>query len=260
MVKEINDKLPTNYNELPAELADLTEQDSGKGVSFRAEDQLIPLIYVLQSNSPIVDKRSDAHVNGAEPGHFWLRNSVHPIQDGIEGFMAIPCGMRQVWIEWLPNRGGFVARHDNKPADTETRIIKGDDGRERQALLRANGNLIQDTREFFLLVEGMPFVLPCSGTKHSFAKQWQTMFHQFKHPKTRQVMPSFARKYRLYTVPQQNTLGKWFGIKFEDKGFVTAEEYTAARALNDALEAGIKHAEAPMAEHAATSGDGDIPF
>jgi len=202
--------------ELPAELMDVTEQDAGRGVSFKQEDQLIPLIYVLQTNSPIVDERGTSYIEGAKPGHFWLRNAIQPIADGEDGITVVPCGMQRTWIEWLPNRQGFVTRHMAVPEDLETRVMRGDDGRERNVTVRGgNGNILQDTREFYLLVEAgdswQPYVFPCAGTKHSFAKQWQSRYHQFRHPRTKQVLPSFSRKYLLTTVPnpmhRENGLG-----------------------------------------------------
>lgn len=257
--------LQTRLDSLPAELLDLAQEDAGRGVSFKQEDQLIPLIYVLQSNSPVVEKRNNPnYIEGAEPGHFWLRNSIHPIVNGETGIEVIPCGMQRTWIEWLPKRQGFVQRHPDPPADMETRTVRDDEGRERQVLGRPNGNVLQDTREFYLLVGDQPYVLPCSGTKHSFARQWQSMYHQFRHPKTGDVMPSYARKYRLTTVPASNALGKWYGIRFSDLGSVTVPEFKAGRALNDAIEKGTKQAEAPMAEHVngggTPAGDDDIPF
>src|SRR5215472_9731621 len=130
--------------QVPAELLDVTEQDAGLGVSFKQEDQLLPLIYVLQSNSPAVEKRGEAYIQGAEPGHFWMRNSLTPVRDGVAGIEVIPCEMQRTWIEWLPNRQGFVARHAEAPADMETRMVRGDDGRERPQLIRkGNGNVIQ---------------------------------------------------------------------------------------------------------------------
>lgn len=246
---------------VPDELLDITEQDAGMGVSFKAEDQLLPLIYVLQTNSPIVDKRGDVFIEGAEPGHFWLRNSLQPIRDGIQGISAIPCEMNRTWIEWMPNRGGFVARHEKPPQDMITQMVRGDDGREKPVLVRdGTGNIIQDTREFYILVDGSwPYVLPCTGTKHTFARQWETMFHQFKHPKTNKVMPAFSRRYKLTTVPQSNALGKWFGLKFEDQGFVSKAEYDGAREFSLAVKKGEKKAEAPIDGSESTSSD-DIPF
>jgi hypothetical protein len=137
-------------------------------------------------------------------------------------------------------------------------MIRGDDGKEREVTVReGNGNIIQDTREFFILTETNPYVLPCSGTKHSFARQWQTMFHQFKNPKTGGVLPAFARKYRLTTVPMSNAQGKWFGLKFQDLGFTDKEEYLAAASFYESVMAGEKRAEAPMANHTNSE---DPPF
>jgi hypothetical protein len=241
------------------ELLDVSEQDEGLGVSFKPEDQLLPLIYVLQTNSPSVNKRGDAYIQGAEPGHFWLRNSLNPIRDGAEGIAVIPCEMVRTWIEWLPNRGGFVARHDIPPQDMVTKLVRGDDGRERSVLQRESGNILQDTREFYVIEHGFPYVLPCTGTKHTFARSWQSMFHQFRHPKTGKIMSAFTRKYRLTTVPMSNAVGEWFGLKFQDMGEVTISEYNEAKAFYYAVKKGEKKAEAPVegAEH--TEG-GEIPF
>jgi hypothetical protein len=254
------DQLPqTQQTQLPAEqdeYLELTGQYAERGVSFKQEDQLLPLIYVLQALSPQVEKRGDAYIEGAEAGDFWLRNSLDPIRKGEEGISAIPVEMFRTWIEWLPNRGGFVARHNEPPADMVAKVIRGDDGREREVMARANGNLIVDTREFYIMVDGDPYVLPCSSTKHTFARSWQTMFHRFKHPKTGKIMPAFAHKYRLSTVPTSNALGKWFGLKFEDAGSSTLEELRTCIAFSNAVIKGERKAEAPI--------DGgvkdDIPF
>jgi hypothetical protein len=252
--------LQTTNPQLPAEndeYLELTGQYAERGVSFKSEDQLLPLIYVLQNMSPQVDKRGSNYIEGAEPGDFWLRNDLKPIRNGEEGIEAIPVEMFRTWIEWLPNRGGFVARHDAPPTDMVAKIIRGDDGRERQVTARGNGNLIVDTREFYIMVNNDPYVLPCSSTKHTFARQWQTMFHRFKHPKTGKVMPAFARKYHLTTIPASNALGKWFGLKFEDMGEASLNEIKAAIAFSNAVIKGERKAEAPL------DGGGkedDIPF
>jgi hypothetical protein len=238
------------------EYLELTAKHAEEGVSFKAEDQLLPLIYALQSMSPQVQKRGDNYIEGAEAGDFWLRNALNPIRKGEEGIIAIPVTMIRTWIEWLPNRGGFVARHDEPPADMVAKIIRGDDGRERQVTARGNGNLIVDTREFYIMVDGDPYVLPCSSTKHTFARQWQTMFHRFKHPKTGKIMPAFAHRYRLSTVPASNALGKWFGLKFEDAGESSITELKAAIAFSEAVTKGERKAEAPIDG----GKDDDIPF
>jgi hypothetical protein len=258
-VQTVNAQVPVS--QVSQEMLDAMERDAGQGVSFKQEDQLLPLIYVLQNNSPVTDKRGDNYVEGAEGGHFWLRNSLTPIRDGVLGIEVIPCEMIRTWIEWLPNRQGFVARHDEPPVDMEEKVQRDESGREKTVLVRrGNGNIIQDTREFFLMCEGQPYDLPCTGTKHTFARQWQTFFHQFKHPKTNVELPAFARKYKLTTVPMSNAIGKWFGLKFQDLGLVDYEtEYKPAKTFYDAIKRGEKKAEAPMAAAGGTKED-DIPF
>lgn len=252
-LKTVDPQLPAEQDEYLA----LTEQYAERGVSFKSEDQLLPLIYVLQNMSPQVDKRGTDYIEGAEPGDFWLRNSLDPIRNGEQGIEAIPVDMFRTWIEWLPNRGGFVARHDTPPADMVAKTIRGDDGRERNVMMRGNGNIIIDTREFYIMVGGDPYVLPCSSTKHTFARQWQTMFHRFKHPKTGKIMPTFARKYLLTTIPASNALGKWFGLKFGDLGASSLDEIRASIAFSDAVTKGERKAEAPID---GSGKDDDIPF
>lgn len=242
-------ELQTTNAQVPAEQNEylvLTEQYAERGVSFKAEDQLTPLIYVLQALSPQVERRGDNYIEGAEAGDFWLRNALDPIRNGEEGIIAIPVEMFRTWIEWMPNRGGFVARHDMPPADMVSKSIRRDDGSEMNVMVRANGNFVVDTREFYILVDGDPYVLPCSSTKHTFARQWQTMFHRFKHPWTGKVMPAFAHRYRLKTVPTSNTKGKWFGLTFEDAGESTVNEIKLGIAFSNAIAKGERKAEAPL--------------
>jgi hypothetical protein len=235
------------HQPLPAALTDHLARDAGKGVSDKAEDQLIPIVYVLQTNSPACDKRAPTYIDGAEPGGFWLKGAIEPVRDGVAGIVVIPCAMTRTWMEWLPGRQGFAARHDKPPADLESGTGEGG----RQALTRPNGNVIQDTREFYLLVDGQPYLLPCYATKHTFARGWQTHFRQFKHPKTGGVLPSFARKYRVTTVPTMNAMGRWFGLKFTDLNeWVSADEYQAAKALNAIVEQGRQRIEMPIADDA----------
>ena len=244
---------------VPDDMLEVTAQDAGLGVSFDPADQLLPLIYVLQGLSPQVNKRGEGYVEGAEPGHFWLRGAILPIRSGVDGIRAIPCGMKRCWIEWLPDRQGFVGRHDDAPKGMEPRKVRGDDGAERSVLMLGD-NLIQDTREFYIMVEGHPYVLPCSSTKHKFAREWTSYFHQMIHPETGQVMPSASQLYNLTTIPQSNAKGDWFGLKFQFLGFVPRPVYDHAKAFWNAVKRGERRAEAPIAGAEGEERTGDIPF
>ena len=217
---------------IPDDMLEITAQDAGLGVSTDPDDQILPLITVLQTNSPITDKRSTDYIAGAEAGAFWFRGDLIPIRDGVIGFDAIPCGMLTVWNEWGPTRGsGLFGRHPKQPDDVELRANQ-EDGGKRPQLIRRNGNVVQQAREFYLLVDGKPYCLPFHGTGHTTAKRWQAYMAQLRHPKTNGVLPSYTHRYLLTTTSQNNALGRWFGVKFEDRGAVSLPEFQAARALH----------------------------
>jgi hypothetical protein len=220
---------------LPANLADLAAADAGRGISTDPADQSLPLVYILQTGSDPCERRGAGYIDGAEPGHFLLRGAANPIRSGIDGITAINCGIRRSWLEWLPSRGGFAARHDKRPGDAELHA----DGPKRRLVRSSNDNEIEETREVFLLIEGRPYLLSCPSTRNQFAREWNTYCGQFMHPTTGRPLPSYAREYRLTTVPTSNTLGSWFKPKFTDLGWVgDVGTYIAARALNAIVESG----------------------
>jgi hypothetical protein len=234
--------------EIPAELLEHVDRDSGKGVSFALEDQLTPLVCILQAGSPQVDKRGVEYIDTAEPGDFWFRTSVFPICPGQTGFTAIICGMQRVQMEYQPNRGGFAGRHFPMLPESaiEYRLVDTDGKPKRVAIRRDTGNTLVDTRELYLLVDNKPYVFGCHGTLHTFVKRLETYFIQLVHPRTGKVLPAFHRKYQITSQPAQNTLGNWFTAVFTDlRTAVTSQEYERARRFNQDIEAGRVRGEAP---------------
>jgi hypothetical protein len=244
---------------LPAELSDQTALDAGKGVSQDWGDRTIPLLGILQTNSPVCDKRGPEYIEGAEPGHIWMRGALEPIRDGVIGIVVIPCDMLNSWIEWAPNRGGFVARHDHQPSDAVANVAVTESGHNRRVLVRPSGTEVEHNREFFVLCEGAYYLLPLKSTGHKFAREWQTHFNLFRHPKTGAVLPSFSRKYRLTTKPRTNAMGRWFVFQFADEGFVSLPEYQAAKELNEIVEQGRYRIDRSAEDDVHNVGDHEAP-
>src|SRR5262249_15476058 len=210
--------------------------DIGRGVSEQSADYALLQFQVAQTMSPVVDRNDAAYIDGCEPGDLVVRNSVHPVYKSNEGVTAIHCGQINAYSEFLQGRQGFVTRHLERPDDLEVRPAPK--GSKRPVLVRRDsGNLVVETREVYLFVAGNPCVLFCSGSKHQFARQWMAWMAQFKAPDGR-PLPSFARRYRLFTAPTKNVLGKWFMLKFEDLGWTPLDQYQAARAFNKLVEGG----------------------
>jgi hypothetical protein len=236
--------------QLPTDWLDQATRFSGRGVSMKAEDQLIPRIYLLQTNSPQVDKRGSKYVQDAEPGDFYLRTALQPIRSGLTGIEVQPCEMRRLWVEFLPNRQGFVTEHDRPPDDLESRINHDENGIEKIMQVRkSNNNIIQDTRQFYLLIEGQAYALGCTSTGHTFAREWVTHQHQLRLPNG-DLLPAFAHKYLLTSTPASNAKGKWFGLKFADLGLAGLADLEAGNRLFEAVTRGAVRGEASGLEAA----------
>jgi hypothetical protein len=213
--------------DLLAEMA----QDSGLGVSTDSNDLLIPRLRVIQKTSVAVDPQRPEYLPGARAGDFLL--GISDLRSGSEGLEVIPAGMKRYYIEMGPDRI-FVGRHDNLPTDAKP----ARDG-NKPIHRRANGNLLEDVREFALHCEDKDYLLSCRGTAHTFARRLQTDLHSRRHPNTNRVLPSFASKYKLTAGPTRNTQGSWFELRAEFIGMVTdADEYAAAKMLNKIVTSG----------------------
>jgi hypothetical protein len=221
---------------LPAELLTEMADDAGLGVSADADDLVIPRLKVIQKTSVAIDPQRFEYLNGARPGDFLL--GISELRNGSDGLEVVPAAMSRYWVEVAPDRT-FIGRHATLPADAAP-IRDGN----RPVHRRANGNVLEDIREFALLVEGANFLLACRGTAHRFARNWQTLFHSQRHPTTGKVLPSFASKYRLTAIPAQNQQGNWYGLRAELIGRVTdPAEYAAAKALNQLVSSGAYEAD-----------------
>jgi hypothetical protein len=225
---------------LPDYLRKSIEQDAGLGVSNEFADSLWPLIGILQTNSPQVDARGPDYIANATAGMFWLRdtNTVHDHLDVV--FVA----MQDSFIEWQPARGGFVARHATLPDDAEP--IRDSNSR-RPILVRTNKNLIESSRDIFLLHNGTLRMMPCTSTKNTFARRWNTHLTQQRDPQTGAVLAAFAKKYQLRTVTRRNSLGTWSDPTFTEIGWASKSEYDQAKAFCLSITRGDQLAKLPGA-------------
>lgn len=194
------------------ELMKMMAGDSGKGVSTAMEDNVVPLVYILQALSPQVQKKKEEYIDGAEAGMIWFRGTKDVVA-GEEGIPVVPCHFSKSWIEWMPNRGGFVARHEERPADA---VHTADpENPKRKFWKRGNGNIVVETREHVVIVldvfdRPMPFVIPMSGSGHGSSRAWMTLQNRKVIPGTDLKAPSFAYIYRMKLQFRTNADGDWF--------------------------------------------------
>ena len=170
-----------------ADVSLLMEQDAGAGVSTDISDNIVPLVYILQAQSPQVLRQKPEYIKGAEAGNIWPRGEKQVWDGEEEGVEVVPVYFDKVWIEWRPNRGGFVARHRERPELAEQRAL--DPQRpDRMSWVLPSGNIVQESREHAVLVLGKydnptPFVIPFSGSNHTASRAWMGLMNRKKTPK-----------------------------------------------------------------------------
>lgn len=250
----------TEKSKLPSALAGRMKKDAGKGVSKAQEDNLVPLIYVLQEASPQARKKDPAYMPGAEAGMIWLRNAAEPFVDGEKGIWFQPCHFAKEWVEWVPRKkgGGIVNRHKEKPANAE--LQENDEGNEVWTL--PNGNECVETRYHsgFVIAEdgtAMPYIIPLKGSGHSFSKKW--MFMQNSKTVDGETAPSWACLYLLKTLYRSKSDNSWHMLEVDDadtRWIETDEEYDRGLKLHEAFASGEKQPDVDTLDAAEPVDDG----
>ena len=250
---------------------------SGMGVSTDQSDNLVPLIYVLQPLSPQVLKGNEKQIEGAEAGFIWLRNDQDPLIDGDEGMLFQPCYFSKDWVEWMPQRKGFVARHATRPKEAELEDVERDDGSVVKAWTMPSGNRVVETRNHvgFVLREGRrptPYTIPLSSTGHTVSKAWMFSMNgeQFADGGT---LPSFGAVYRMRTKLKSKNDKNWYQYEVEKECRLDDEQanellagtcesplkqFEMGLALHNAFVSGEKAVDAPTSETDASAGDYDV--
>ena len=247
----------------PTDLMEFAGEQGGRGVSTAADDNLVPLVYVLHYSSPQVDRRDNAYIEGAEPGDIWLRGAPAGLEiiKPADGVLVQPCYFYKDVGEWLPRQEGggggqgFIGRHPEEAA----RDVAGaeQDPEDKNHWTVRRGNEVHDlveTRNHAVLVwhpsgRVMPYLIPLSSTGHGVSRAWMTQIGRQiiqQGPKKGEPWDSFARLYVLGTEPRANKLGKWFSFTTEEGPWCTREQYLAGRKLHEQFAKGEKRAEAPQ--------------
>lgn len=203
---------------------------SGK---VNASTSTIPFLKLTQAISPEVKKKGAEYVEGAEAGMFL--NSVSKTLYG-ENVRGIPILFEPMYIEWRPNRGGFVARHTL--AEARALTITEEFGKWQTA----EGNLLIETYMYYFLLpdhleDGLVAVAMASSNIKP-AKMLNTLVTRKFFPNTAKVAPSFVQVYNMQSVEVSNDKGAWYQPKFTFDSFVTPEVAQMAVEMLKSLQAG----------------------
>lgn len=191
----------------PAAAAEMFEYAGAGMETVRPEDVSIPRFKILQDLSPETNKRKAQYIEGAEPGLI-LNTATKQVSKTVQ---VLPCIYRNHNIEWLPERGGFVADHGDD--ETLVRQARQDDKRN---LILPNGNLIVPTATWYVLALplGLQAIIPMSRTQRGPSRDWMTQATSEKLERPdgqgKYVPPLFYHGYELGTTIRDKGENSWF--------------------------------------------------
>lgn len=209
MSKEVEKKKTTEV----AVFEKMGEMDTTGFEGADGESFATPFLRILQSNSPQIEEDSDNFIQGGKAGLFF--NTVTNELYGKE-VNVIPVKFERMFVEWKPNRQGFVGMHS-----VEEAMAISEPGSVFGSRLHAeSGNILQDTHTFYLLIAGYeeegPLVFPLSSTGIRHSRKWMSMARMLRLP-SRKLAPLYSSIYQLTTVVNENDQGRWYQIGDKSK-------------------------------------------
>lgn len=251
--------------------------DAGRGMqNMTANDLAMPIIRVLQSNSPQCKRSEGAYIAGAVDGTLF-NNVTNEIFDGALGIKVVPIFWEKVYLEWKPNRGGFAGLH---PVDTPLKdqaTMKADE-QGKMLLTLPNGNTLSETNQHYVFVikeDGSfePAVISMSSSQLKTSRIWGSLMKKVfvTDDKGALVMDrsgapiptaSFYATYKLTTKVTTRDKNSWYVFSVEPAGKTPATIYRLAREFETAVSSGkvtVKVDDHMQAEHEAAPTGGAAP-
>lgn len=201
-------------------------EDAGQGNEARAEDYLLPLLYVLQALSPQVAKEGEM-IEGAKAGMLY-DGSTDQLFNGKEGLILIPVFKNHCYVEWTPRQprddgstgtgsgkgrtftldDPVVAacektRKEQKRKFGDLRLPDTDNNLDETIYLYALAVLSYEPARF------APVVFPITSTKLSAFRKWNGKRLRFRTEGDEEP-PVYAHHLRLTTFQDENSSGQPF--------------------------------------------------
>ena len=215
---------------------DFLEADDCGGFSdLNADVMTMPFLRVIQSLSPQCKKSSPEYIAGAEEGMIFNTISRKLYTPPLE---IVVGRFDRYFIEWKPNRGGFVAAH--LAHDVQKAVATGKLQRDGARIINPeNGNQLADTYTYYVLmpqhIQDGVCLLCLSSTQLKEARRWNYLLSNTFLPGTMKKAEPYHMVWTLSTPIQTNEKGEWAGIKAEFSRFVTREVLSLVKTERQAL-------------------------
>ena len=193
-------------------------QHAGAGLDELDASSKMPLLNIIQQNSPQLNDKKDQFIEGSKAGEIFFS----PTQE-VLGTMVpfIPTALRTLYVEWRTrdNGGGIVGMH---PLDIQGRKDLGyEQGRKGQYDEWLGDNELKKTTYVLGLItigdEQVEGMVALSVTGQKTARALQDSIRKFRYDgKLADIPPAiYARQYTLEAVYEENAKGEgYYNYKF----------------------------------------------
>ncbi len=210
-----NAQLTTKKETLP--VASILEQNAGKGnENIQPSDLAIPMLKILSTMSPQVNKRDGAYVESAEPSMIY-NSATDALYNGEKGIIVVPCAYNKTYVEWKERGEGTGAPEAVHPATSTILTTTTRDANNKDRL--DNGNYVEETANHYVLILENNMVtqavVTMKSTQLKKSRKWNSLIVSVPKEKSSNgsffMPPRFAYSYKLKTVSEANDKGNWFG-------------------------------------------------
>lgn len=219
----------------------LSDDGLGGFESMTQDTIAIPFLRILQQLSPQLDDAKPEYIEGAKKGMF-CNGSINktytaPLEVVVGKF-------DRYFIEWKPNRGGFVQAHDPESVNKDLALGNLIRDEKNRIIDPDTKNVFMDTYVYFILLSGHLedglMLLSLSSTQLKEARKWNRNLMSMVLPGTNQKAKPYYMRWNLTTPIMQNDQGSWHGLRVDFAGWVTQEQFTLVREERAALPQGVR--------------------
>ncbi len=180
----------------------------------------IPFVKVLQSLSPQLNRNEPGYIPEAEEGMFFNTVTKQLFRNTIK---VIVLKFERVFIEWLPERGGFLNYHS--PENAERLAVDKTFGKWKTV----DGNSLQENYVYFVLIVGREsegvIVLSLSSTFIKIAKEWNRLMTTHIMDNGERAKPYYVI-WKLKTEYQTNDKGNWYTFKVAMETYINEKQHS----------------------------------
>lgn len=183
----------------------------------------IPFVRIAQQLTPQLKKNKPEYIEGLEEGMFF--NTITKEVYG-NSFQCIVLKFEHVYIEWRPERGGFVGYHT--PENAERIAVDHTFGNWKTK----EGNLLQENYVYLLLIAGHEkegvVVFSLSSSMIKTAREWNRLMTTHVMENGKKAMPYYL-VWEVSTEYRSNEKGDWYVPVVKYVGYIGEKQYEVAK-------------------------------